>query len=196
MSSSNNFSSNLQSNYKQINLINSSRLLKNSVSNGKTSSIKASNTLDKKKEFSSNKLIKRNYSETYKAFNQSKGGEAFNKNLEKNKTNINLKKKSQKNFSVENKSESTSISKARINSGKTSTLSPKKNSQTTAIKSSTFKPSEVIQKEIKTKPLNQVKSLSRIQTINVSSHNYMKSNSSRIKMMIDENKKSPIIYLK
>jgi hypothetical protein len=170
--------------------------LKNSVSNGKTSSIKVSNTLDKKKEFSSNKLIKRNYSETYKAFNQSKGGEGFNKNLEKNKTNINLKKKSQKNFSVENKSESTSISKARINSCKTSTLSPKKNSQTTTTKSSTFKPSEVIQKEIKAKQLNQVKSLSRIQTINVSSHNYMKSNSSRIKMMIDENKKSPIIYLK
>jgi hypothetical protein len=41
-----------------------------------------------------------------------------------------------------------------------------------------------------------VKSLSRIQTINVNSHNYMKSNSSRVKMRFDENKKSPLVYLK
>lgn len=185
-------------NYKHLNQINSSRLTKNSISIGKsnkTNSI-SNKTSDKKKEFSSTKLIKRNYSETYKAFNQSKGGEAFNVNIEKSKPNIYLKKKSQKNFSIENKSESTSISKVRVNSGKTTTLSPKKSVKTIANKSSSFRPLEHTRKDLNTKTLNQVKSLSSFQTVSVSSHNFTKSNSSRVKMRIDESKKNSIIYLK
>lgn len=191
VSTSQNFNSPGPSIHKNVSLVNTTRLIKNSISNAQLlkQKIKSSNTSDKAQEFSSPKFIKRNNSETYKLGAKNKQAEFSHLQLEVSKspnTNpINQKLKASKNYSIENKNESSTSSRLRISSAKNSTLSPAKNTSSIMTKSSTFKPSnELLHSDVKVKKFDDGRSLStKIQTICASSDN---TSSMRMKKKIED----------
>jgi hypothetical protein len=165
-------------------------LIKNSLSKPQLlkPSYKPHNFSDKKQEFTSPKFIKRNNSETYKSNNnKSKNGESSQLQYENSKSpNAMQKLKSENNYSLEKKSEGSYSTKIRVSSAKTSTLSPAKSNHSILAKSSTFKPSEIYQSDIKIKNFDDLKNLAKIQTISANSVGITHSNSSRVKKNSEE----------
>ena len=165
---------------KNVSLINTTRLIKNSISNSQIVKTRFNphgnnNQSDRNKDFTSPKFIKRNNSETYKATNKMKVGDSSSHLQYEN--------------SKKKRTETLSASKIRVNSAKTSTLSPTKiNSSILTKSTSTLKPTNELlhSSEIKIKHFEDIKSFSKIQTISSTSMTKSHSNSSRVKKKVEE----------
>ena len=100
------------------------------------------NISDRKKEVISPKFIKRTKSLTYKTTLKSKPTRSNHLMYDDSKNNISIKKKGEKEKSIEKNIISSSTKQLRVNSTKTCTLSPTKSNPSILTKSTNFKRSE------------------------------------------------------
>ena len=163
---------------------NTTRLIKNSISNGQLTKAKFNTKNVSGKDLPSPKYIKRNNSESHKTSTINKSKESSHLHYENLKNQAAALKSSKEKSGFQDNSSSTKI---RVSSAKNSTLSPTK-SNSVLTKSTNFKPSEMLNSDVKINKFDD-KSQSKIQTISTNTAFISHSNSSRVKKRTDEKHK-------